>query len=373
MKILTRILTFAVLAAATSAGADPLLRENWTGQESRRARGVISAVGEIIESPRNRWTIEDRRERKFEIDRHGEIAFNPLGPSGLYDANWLPVLPDSREAPLYNSEAEALYGRGLKEEALRIWKALRSMTVALPRANAAVRRAAREATARLNHLAERDASFAAVDLRSDPYAFFDDERGRTIVLSDRHGFRLELPGAWKFAADHHLRGHVRKNTLTSPGDHRPPEERDNPDVVHLGHADWIVTIGADHGQYHPELPDYVRLWDRRRTLTAQRKRLLAFQRTLSDQHADFCDTRADAQGRLSFDRRAGDPENGRFCGLLRSELRDRDRRFYFYEYYVLRGRRGLYIEFRPGGPEVPGADGAWWKIMESLKLRAGDV
>ncbi|MEQ9362600.1 MAG: hypothetical protein RIF32_00065, partial [Leptospirales bacterium] len=294
-----------LVAGCKPAFADPLLRENWTAAERARVAGFVSRLTEAIESPADRYRIPDGAGRNFYIDDRGGLHFEPLydGVAG----NWRPVVPDVRNAPLYFHEARALYGRGLKDEALYLMKALRSMLLVAEEPDSevdfvlreAIQGEARRATQWLNAKRERDPDFARLDRMTDPFAIYNGAAGRTVVLSNQFEWRLRLPGSWRFQ-----RG---QDPLTRAAD-------PNRNMVYLKHAGWRLAIGSDMYAGAPgrfaNLKSFVREWDLRRTLTPPRKRALSFRRETLAEDLALC------------------PDAGRGreqCAVFRTGLRDRAR------------------------------------------------
>lgn len=308
--------------------ADPLLREDWTQTERDRVRGMVSRVTNWIESDSGRYQIPDGAGRNFYIDRRdpGALYFEPLydGVAG----NWRPVVPDVRNVALYLTEARALYQRGLKDEALYLAKAVRGMILFADDSNAAldsnlraaVVREAGAATAWLDYLRERDRDYPRLDDMTDPYALYNGAAGWTMVIADHPGWRLRLPGNWRF-----LRGRDQRGAT----------------VVYLAHNEWRVMIGTDvwtSPRLSSNLPAFIREWDQRRTLTPQRKRSLAFRREELAEDLDLCPPSV-----------VKNPERDavKICAGFRTGLNERGKSFFFREYYRLTpaNNRGLYLEF----------------------------
>ncbi|MCR9145253.1 MAG: hypothetical protein NXI24_23645 [bacterium] len=338
--------------------ADPLLRENWAEAERARVAGFVSTLTGRLESPADRYQIPDGSGRNFYIDDRGALHFEPLydGVAG----NWRPVVPDVRNAPLYYSEAEALYKRGLKDEALYLMKALRAMAwiarepdaeVDFALRSAMIREATR-ATGWLNRVQERDPEFDAVDRLSDPFVIFNGAAGRTVVVSNRFGWRMRLPGSWRFQ-----RGRDRYSAQGDP--YR--------NTVYLRHSEWRLTIASDvfmRASGRPlKIGAFVREWDLRRTLTPPRKRGLAFRRETIDEDLKLCDQPGRNSGQ---------------CRVFRTSLQDRSRAYRFREYYrLLAGQgRGLYLQFSYDLPASGAAaeiqegavDAALAKLIASLRI-----
>ncbi len=312
-------------------------------------RGLVGRISRDVEASRSWYRVQDQRGRQFQINRQGVLRFDP------YQGNWRPVVADTRDAPLHFSEAEALWRAGLKDEALMLWKGLRAMAMYEPDAGAAVRRTAAAAAQRINDAAERD-DFAALDLISGPFAYFAGEGGETVALSDRHAWRLRMPGAWRF-----MRG---RDEASQRGDPLRVS-------VHLGHNDFVFSIHStiwDRNRRFGALDDFVLDQDLKRGLDRQQKRLLGFARDLSQLHTIRCQTAVDTDGRL---RAGGGPiDADRYCAVLESSLRTRvrsdgrerlqfdagdqagaaealgERQYNFVEFYLLRPNRGLFIELR---------------------------
>lgn len=324
-----------------------LLREDWTGDELERARGFAARLGRAIEAPQRFWDLEDEGGRRFTIDPRGRIRFNPL------DDNWRPVIPDSRDAALYNAEAEALYEYGLKDEAVLLWKSLRAMAAYLPDPPAYIRDAARIASARLNSLSERE-DFTALDAASDPFPIYDAERDRTLVLSDRHGFRASFPGRWRFM-----------RAAADP--ERPAGGR-----AYLQRGDLSASISRDVWQgawRFVSLDDFILWWDRRRGLTRQEKMRTGFSRSLAADHAERCNTAVGPRGQLraadANARLAGSRET--LCALLDSGVQ-RPAEFPRYrEYFRLESSGGLRVELRYFPRDAAVANTVMAQILDSLR------
>ncbi len=326
-----------------------LLREDWTSDELDRARGFAARLGRAIEAPRRFWELEDEGGRRFTIDPHGRIRFNPL------DDNWRPIIPDSRDAALYNAEAEALFEYGLKDEAVLLWKSLRAMAAYLPDPPAYIREAARSASARLNALSERD-DFAALDAASDPFPIYDGQRDATLVISDRQSFRASFPGRWRF--------------MRAPAG--PPRAEGEGVVVYLQRGDLSASVGRDiwNGAWRfVGLDDFILWWDRRRGLTRQEKIRAGFSRSLAAQHASRCNTAigprgvlapADTNARLAGSREA-------LCALLDSGVQ-RPADFPRYrEYFRLDARGGLRIELRYPARDSATVDAVMDQVLDSVR------
>lgn len=326
-----------------------LLREDWTADELERARGFAARLGRAIEAPQRFWELEDEGRRRFTIDPRGRIRFNPL------DDNWRPVIPDSRDAALYNAEAEALFEYGLKDEAVLLWKSLRAMAAYLPDPPAYIRDAARTASARLNALSERE-DFAALDAASDPFPIYDAERDLTLVLSDRYSFRASFPGRWRF--------------MRAPAD--PERAESAGGFAYLQRGDLSASIGRDvwDGAWRfVSLDDFILWWDRRRGLTRQEKMRTGFSRSLAADHAVRCNTAVGPGGALravdANARLAGSRET--LCALLDSGVQ-RPAEFPRYrEYFRLDPRGGLRIELRYFPRDVETANTVMAQILDSLR------
>ncbi|MBE7439411.1 MAG: hypothetical protein HS115_13205 [Spirochaetales bacterium] len=335
-----RSLFFLLLAGVgqdIQAQVDPLLREDWISRERGRALGFAGYISNRLERTQERIALTDEDGRNFSISFSGEISFSPL------QGGWRPVVPDTSRTALHLAEADGLLSSGLKDEALLIYRALVAMSLfsASPAA-ADVRDQARRATQAINAL-RKEADFLLLDQATDPYLFYDSAAGETVLLSDRQGYRLRLPGKFSF-----LRGRSEAVSRT--------HERS---IVYLKQADRVLAIGSDlwsRAYKMATIPEYVHVRDGRRPLTVQLKETLSFERT--PRPVERC--------------QAGVPR----CQLYRSSLRgmglmarsrgktleevyeattegDRysEQVFDFFEFYLLRPNRGFYAELRFSGAE----------------------
>ncbi|MBX7056730.1 MAG: hypothetical protein K1X75_01600 [Leptospirales bacterium] len=327
---------------------DLLLREDWIGEESQRARGFAARLSRALEAPRTWHRVLDQSGRRFEINQQGALRFDP------YQGNWRPAIPDLRDAPLHLEEAATLWREGLKEEAMLLWKALRAMSMFEERPSAALRLAAAAAAQRINQAAERD-DFAAYDLASDPFVYRADDGRQTVVLSERFSWRLRLDGVWRF-----MRAEDAATLQLDPLQA----------AVYLGRDGFALTIRStiwDRDRRFPALDEFILDRDLKRGLDRQLKEALRFERRLSALHGMRCDTAPGPDRRL---RRTSRQRGDGYCAVLESSLSDRyrpqappllrfdeedlaaspspegQRDFKFIEYYLLRPNRGLSVELR---------------------------
>ncbi len=364
---LARIALAAAITACAPLQADPLLRDNWTDRERARIDGMVSRLTGALESPADRYQIPDGAGRNFYIDDRGGLHFEPLYDGDAF--NWRPVVPDVRNVALYYAEADALYRRGLKDEALYLMKALRAMrgfvsaplnseasgaspapaTVLDRPLNATLRsaiiRESERASAWLNAKQKTDSDFQRLDGLTDPFAVYNGEAGYTLVLSNRFGWRLRLPGSWRFQ-----RGPDR---FTQAGNA-------NRNVVYLQHNEWRIMIASDVYAPSParllNIKEFIREWDLRRSLTPARKRLLSFRRETGAEDLAACVAPADATELVNSTetvaKQAAFLKRRDQCALFQTGLRDRERSYSFREYYRLLARegRGFFLQFSYNTP-----------------------
>ena len=258
---------------------DPLLREDWIQAEAKRARGLTSRLAMLLEKPTSRMVVRDFARRKYQLDFSGKLTFNP------YDDNWKPVIPRVSAAPFHQAEAEALAAKGLVLDALALWKSMQAMARFAPRPPAQVTRSARVASVRINRLRNERDEFELMDFITDPYIFYDDRFDFTVLLSDVHGWRIVLPGAWKYVRGKDDFTTPRKTGLTRT-------------LAYLKQGDITITVGSDlfnHAYRIPRLAGYISVWDTRRSLSTQRKQFLDFTRAEHALQGEYCS----ATGRIA--------------------------------------------------------------------------
>ncbi len=368
-------------SAKDASASDPLLRKPWMQEDLERTRGTIHRLSQLLERSGSQFPIRDNAGREFRMDLRGRVTLEPD------DGNWRTVVPRRSESALVLAEAEALYGRGLREHAVFLLKAVADMS-RLPEADGAVRADAARAAQRLNELSRRE-DFADWDTQSDPFVLYDDLRDETVVSSHHHRFRLVLPGPWRYQF-----GAPRRDRTQWP-------ER----VLYLGQGALVLTVGLDDfGRVGAvrRLAGLVDLWDLRRSLSPQRRDQLDHKRTRDSEVDAFC--QPSAIGRFAATRRSGMPvlDAARLsrperaeppaCGLFATELTGvtrgatdaaeamerfrtgnlpegpRRKRMRFLEFFHLRPSRGLFLEFRlPEGAEVPARE-TFLRGLQGLRL-----
>ncbi len=280
--------------------------------------------GQSEDGIRERGGFLDRHGRRFTVDREGKPAFNPL------DGNWFPVVADSRDADLHLAEAGALYHYGLKEEAFYLWKAIRAMLQNSSTPSAALSQAASQATQRLNHLTEREHNFVALDQLTDPFPYYEHRQQETRLLSDRAGYRLYLPGKWRFQRKD------RKKEVSKRAERLLFQQ------VYLKQEHLILRVSSCKIRARQStLAQLIAFWDGQQGLLEQQKRIRSFQRKPAADHKRYCQQE-----------RRGD------CALLQSRWRDKKRNYrQRWEYYHLQrggaGGRGLILELQQEDGKIP--------------------
>ncbi len=317
---------FCAFGAVYSGGEnrnDPLLRENWSQQESLKARGLFFRISSVLEKMEAHAQIQDAGGRTFEIDRRGRVSFNPL------EDNWRPVVPRTSDATLHLAEADALLRAGLKSEALFLYRSIVSMDRNFPEAPAAVRRASADSTVRINRMKTDLLLFEDYERDSDPYIFFNDIDELTVIASDRFGWRVTLPGSFRYMPSMAAR-----------------ERESMHSVVYAGSGNINITIGSDLRRRAWELPDtqaLMSIWDLRRSLSPQRQQSLDFQRSIPPYENEFCSQTGSVSG--------GRTERGRlFCAVRESGFLGEVSSI---DFYSVRAFQGFYlnITFPPGEKE----------------------
>ena len=298
-----------------------LLRERWTPQEAARLRGMAHRISRVLESPAEKVPLKDSAGRKFDMDYAGRIRFNPL------DDNWKPVIPNVAEVPFHLAEAESLRRFGLKNEALAIWKSLRAMALFTENPPAYVKQGAADATKRINGMRSEDPDFETLDRATDPYLFYNDTEDHTMLISDRYGWRVKLPGRFRFARAKQgaSRDRSRDMDLTS---------------VHLKQGPVVLLIHSDlwaRGWKFPKVQGYARVWDFRRSLGPQRSRDFQFTREPHPQ-SDRC-----VPARLT---RQLAPTGRAKCAVFQTLLSRRGKEFHSMEFFHLRPFAGFMVELR---------------------------
>jgi len=257
---------------------DPLLRGNWISQETQRARGFFHSIGSILERSESRVEVKDSAGRRFELDRHGDIHFNPL------EGNWRPVVPSLADAALHLAEAKSLEERGGSSEALGLYFSIVAMARYGMNPPAFLKSAAAEAAVRINRMKNRVRGFDSLETENDPVIFFDSNAGETLLTSDRFGWRFSFPGEFRF---------MRSRAMD--------ENTETRSVVHLGRQGITLTVASD--LFHPswKIPGLEELrvvWDERRSLSVQRKQFLGFEREELSFSRRFC--RSSREGDLTY-------------------------------------------------------------------------
>lgn len=298
-----------------------LLREAWTHIEARRIRGLAHRISRVLESPAEKVPLRDSFGRKFDMDYSGRIRFNPL------DDNWKPVIPNVSQVAFHLAEADALRRFGLKDEALSLWKSVRAMALFIEDPPAHVKKAAAAATKKINAMRTGDPDFAELDRATDPYIFYHERDDETQLLSDVYGWRVSLPGRFRLARAPQPESDRRSRSIAR-------------NTVYLKQRDVILSVSADtwdRGWKIPDVPAYRRIWDLRRSLSPQRKRLLDFRREPHPQ-GDRC-----VPGRLN---RRLSPDGHARCAIHQTFLARRGKEFHMMEFFHLRPFTGFFLEVR---------------------------
>lgn len=298
---------FSPLTSENPLSENELLRGDWIDEEARRARGVLHAAGELLERPRSRFFLSDPQGLEFEMTLFGKIHFyGPQAPA-------ISAAPAAQDAPKLLSKAAALHRTGRRKDAIFLWKSVRAMHqfwFGSTPGPGFLKSAARTATKRMNQAEREDSRFETSNRQADPYLFYQ-EPGYTTVISDSHGWRFTLTGAWRFL-------HGREY----------PPAKNATDLFYLKQDDLTITIASDFApvQNIIRLSDYITLWDRRQSLNTQRKKILQFRRESHPAQVNFCkdDCRL-TSGRLY-------------------ELRE----IRFLEYYHLSPEHGFYLKLNYG-------------------------
>lgn len=351
------VLPVLSVATAPSSETDPLLRKPWIDADLASTRGEYHRLSRLLERPGSVFAIKDAAGRSFEVDLRGRVAYSP------FDGNWKIVVPRVSDGALHLAEAAALYKRGVRDHATFIWKAVAAMS-SIKEPPGSVKANSRAAVAQLNARARR-AEFSDYDAQSDPFLFYDDRFDQTYLISHRHRLRMVLPGPWRYQF----------------GETREAKSQWRERVLYLGQQDVVLTLGLDDFQNAGRvrtLGGLIDLWDLRRSLGAQRKALVDFQRDEYRLSEQFC-----KEGTLDPFRPEGPRSRPRLaaaragivgwrqtCGFYRSvvevlesrpEPREETERLFregrldigrrrnrrtFLEFYHLREDRGLFLEVR---------------------------
>ena len=172
--------------------------------------------------------------------------------------------------------------------------------------------------------------------------FFNDRINETVLLSDRHGFRLYLPGRWRYVRGKDIRGPYRTREMQMT-------------VGYLKQKRIIITLGADifsNAYYMRDLKGLVSLWDLRRSLSNQRKSMLHFKRNTHRLSEYYCGDKGKVFSRSNLREtryyRKNSPGNRRYqksgqCILLKSSLQSRRKKFRFIEFLYLKDFYGFYL------------------------------
>ena len=340
-----------------------LLREDWIKEEARRSRGLLYRLSRLLESPRGKMNVKDAAGRKFQMDASGTVSFNPR------DDNWFPVIPRTSQAGLHLAEANGLYKLGLKSLALGLYKANRAMSAFLPEGGAQIRRSAVEATRNINRMRNTEENFPYLNYKADPVVFLDDARNRLHLLSDRHHWRLHFPGLWRYMRAKSDESVERRKAVI-------------PEISYLKQKGFIITVAAElwpNAYRIPGLKPYMIVWDTRRSLSSQRRRILGFKRAISSLDGEFCGTpqvalRFQATARRSYERlrkeQAKIAFDKRTCVILESAFSARGVPYRFLEFYYIRPLNGFYLELRYKVGQEAAARKMLRSILETLKFSA---
>jgi len=330
---------------------DPLLRQGWTATERERAAGFAGYISSRLERTQERIALTDEDGRRFSMGFSGDITFSPL------QGDWRPVIPDTSRTPFHLAEAQGLMATGLKDEALLVYKALVAMSLFTERPAADVREQARLAARAINVM-RKGSDFSDLDLVTDPFLFYDPDAGETVVLSDRQGFRLRLPGKYTFR-----RGRSEAVSRT--------HERT---IIYLKQADLVLALGADlwsRAYKMATIPQYVHVRDGRRPLTVQLRETLSFQRTpvastrCGSREWPLCQLyRSSLRGMGLVVRPPDKTLEGVYEATTEGD-RYTEQIFEFFEFYHLRPNRGFYAELR-----FTGEDRAARSLIDALIEKA---
>ncbi len=169
----------------------PLLSYDWIEESSREISGIIYQLRKKIESPKNSVIIYDLHFRTWNYHLKTDKYEFDLILDKSFDKNNF-FIPVETQAYIHFSEAENLWNKNKKKEAIYIWKSLQYVEK--------FREISYLSTKKIEELYKKESNRTLIQ-NIDPFFLYRDKQNETLLLSDDLELKLKLPGYWNHIID----------------------------------------------------------------------------------------------------------------------------------------------------------------------------
>ncbi len=169
----------------------PLLSYDWIEESSREISGIIYQLRKKIESPKNSVIIYDLHFRTWNYHLKTDKYEFDLILDKSFDKNNF-FIPVETQAYIHFSEAENLWNKNKKKEAIYIWKSLQYVEK--------FREISYLSTKKIEELYKKVSNRSLIQ-NIDPFFLYRDKQNETLLLSDDLELKLKLPGYWNHIID----------------------------------------------------------------------------------------------------------------------------------------------------------------------------
>ncbi len=202
---------------------------------------------ESLSAPPEFQPLEDEWGRRFPLKRDGQLFYH------IPDGRWKPAVPVEQQSIHALAEADALFERGSCTEAYLIWKAILAARQSMRYPPAFLLKAAAVASGRVNDTTAKGERFVVCRQEADPFALFIKSQARTLLVSEKNGWKLSLPGSWRWIPSHIARTFY------------PGNSRSGGSTTLLSHNDFILAIqiipATGSGKKALTLEEFMSRWD----------------------------------------------------------------------------------------------------------------